>query len=163
MTQLSSANNKSARNHRAAQATVQRLNAANHKIDVLRERRLKNPNTLGDSLLKAALPSFATFIAGQIAHVVWKKNIHSGKINLGSNKHRNEQRNGQRNEQRNERSNEKIAQKQRVKQEEPLLMSIGFAVFSAILTTIVGRLVSSGTLSYIARRQRKRQFRKNKF
>lgn len=167
MTQLSSANNKSARNHRAAQATVQRLNAANHKIDVLRERRLKNPNTLGDSLLKAALPSFATFIAGQIAHVVWKKNIHSEKINLGSNKQRNEQRNGQRNEQRNEqrngRSNEKIAQKQRVKQEEPLLMSIGFAVFSAILTTIVGRLVSSGTLSYIARRQRKRQFRKNKF
>lgn len=171
MTQLSSANNKSARNHRAAQATVQRLNAANHKIDVLRERRLKNPNTLGDSLLKAALPSFATFIAGQIAHVVWKKNIHSGKINLGSNKQRNEQRNeqrnGQRNEQRNEqrngRSNEKIAQKQRVKQEEPLLMSIGFAVFSAILTTIVGRLVSSGTLSYIARRQRKRQSRKNKF
>ncbi|MBF9315153.1 DUF4235 domain-containing protein [Bifidobacteriaceae bacterium NR002] len=163
MTQLSSANNKSARNHRAAQATVQRLNAANHKIDVLRERRLKNPNTLGDSLLKAALPSFATFIAGQIAHVVWKKNIHSEKINLGSNKQRNEQSNGQRNEQRNGRSNEKIAQKQRVKQEEPLLMSIGFAVFSAILTTIVGRLVSSGTLSYIARRQRKRQFRKNKF
>ena len=163
MTQLSSANNKSARNHRAAQTTVQRLNAANHKIDVLRERRLKNPNTLGDSLLKSALPSFATFIAGQIAHVVWKKNIHSEKINLGSNKQRNEQSNGQRNEQRNGRSNEKIAQKQRVKQEEPLLMSIGFALFSAILTTIVGRLVSSGTLSYIARRQRKRQFRKNKF
>ena len=114
-------------------------------------------------MLKAALPSFATFIAGQIAHVVWKKNIHSEKINLGSNKHRNEQSNEQRNEQRNGRSNEKIAQKQRVKQEEPLLMSIGFAVFSAILTTIVGRLVSSGTLSYIARRQRKRQFRKNKF
>lgn len=163
MTQLSSANNKSARNHRAAQTTVQRLNAANHKIDVLRERRLKNPNTLGDSLLKSALPSFATFIAGQIAHVVWKKNIHSEKINLGSNKQRNEQSNGQRNEQRNGRSNEKIAQKQRVKQEEPLLMSIGFALFSAILTTIVGRLVNHGTLSYVARRQRKRQFRKNKF
>ena len=151
MTQLSSANNKYARNHRAAQATVQRLNAANHKIDVLRERRLKNPNTLGDSLLKAALPSFATFIAGQIAHVVWKKHVDTEKINLNSNNRPNNL------------SKEKIAQKQRVKQEEPLLMSIGFAVFSAILTTIVGRLVSSGTLSYIARRQRKRQFRKNKF
>ena len=151
MTQLSSANNKFARNHRAAQATVQRLNAANHKIDVLRERRLKNPNTLGDSLLKAALPSFATFIAGQIAHVVWKKHVDNKKINLDSNNHPNNL------------SKEKIEQKQRVKQEEPLLMSIGFAVFSAILTTIVGRLVSSGTLSYIARRQRKRQFRKNKF
>lgn len=151
MTQLSSANNKSARNHRAAQATVQRLNAANHKIDVLRERRLKNPNTLGDSLLKAALPSFATFIAGQIAHVIWKKHVDTKKINLNSNNRSNNL------------SKEKIAQKQRVKQEEPLLMSIGFAVFSAILTTIVGRLVSSGTLSYIARRQRKRQFRKNKF
>lgn len=151
MTQLSSANNKFARNHRAAQATVQRLNAANHKIDVLRERRLKNPNTLGDSLLKAALPSFATFIAGQIAHVVWEKHVDTKKINLDSNNHPNNL------------SKEKIEQKQRVKQEEPLLMSIGFAVFSAILTTIVGRLVSSGTLSYIARRQRKRQFRKNKF
>ncbi|RFD75512.1 hypothetical protein AXE76_05015 [Gardnerella vaginalis] len=151
MTQLSSANNKFARNHRAAQATVQRLNAANHKIDVLRERRLKNPNTLGDSLLKAALPSFATFIAGQIAHVIWKKHVDTRKINLDSNNHPNNL------------SKEKIEQKQRVKQEEPLLMSIGFAVFSAILTTIVGRLVSSGTLSYIARRQRKRQFRKNKF
>lgn len=151
MTQLSSANNKFARNHRAAQATVQRLNAANHKIDVLRERRLKNPNTLGDSLLKAALPSFATFIAGQIAHVIWKKHVDTKKINLNSNNHPNNL------------SKEKIEQKQRVKQEEPLLMSIGFAVFSAILTTIVGRLVSSGTLSYIARRQRKRQFRKNKF
>ena len=151
MTQLSSANNKYARNHRAAQATVQRLNAANRKIDALRERRLKNPNTLGDSLLKAALPSFATFIAGQIAHVVWKKHVDTEKINLNSNNRPNNL------------SKEKIAQKQRVKQEEPLLMSIGFAVFSAILTTIVGRLVSSGTLSYIARRQRKRQFRKNKF
>lgn len=155
MTQLSSANNKSARNHRAAQATVQRLNAANHKIDVLRERRLKNPNTLGDSLLKAALPSFATFIAGQIAHLIWKKHVDTRKINLNSNNRPNNLSNNL--------SKEKIAQKQRVKQEEPLLMSIGFAVFSAILTTIVGRLVSSGTLSYIARRQRKRQFRKNKF
>lgn len=151
MTQLSSANNKFARNHRAAQITVQRLNAANHKIDALRERRLKNPNTLGDSLIKAALPSFATFIAGQIAHVIWKKHVDTRKINLDSNNHPNNL------------FKEKIEQKQRVKQEEPLLMSIGFAVFSAILTTIVGRLVSSGTLSYIARRQRKRQFRKNKF
>lgn len=151
MTQLSSANNKSARNHHAAQATVQRLNAANHKIDALRERRLKNPNTLGDSLLKAALPSFATFIAGQIAHVVWKKHVDTRKINSDSNNRPNNL------------SKEKIAQNQRVTQEEPLLMSIGFAVFSAILTTIVGRLVSHRTLSYVARRQRKRQFRKNKF
>ena len=151
MTQLSSANNKSARNHRAAQATVQRLNAANRKTDALRERRLKNPNTLGDSLLKAALPSLATFIAGQIAHVIWKKHVDTKKINLNSNNRPNNL------------SKEKIAQKQCVNQEEPLLMSLGFAVFSAILTTIVGRLVSSGTLSYIARRQRKRQFRKNKF
>ena len=151
MTQLPSANNKSARSHRAAQITVQRLNAANHKIDALRERRLKNPNTLGDSLLKAALPSLATFIAGQIAHVIWKKHVDTKKINLNSNNRPNNL------------SKEKIAQKQCVNQEEPLLMSLGFAVFSAILTTIVGRLVSSGTLSYIARRQRKRQFRKNKF
>ena len=151
MTQLPSANNKSARSHRAAQITVQRLNAANHKIDALRERRLKNPNTLGDSLLKAALPSFATFIAGQIAHVIWKKHVDTRKINVNSNNRPNNL------------SKEKIVQKQRVKQEEPLLMSLGFAVFSAILTTIVGRLVSHGTLSYIVRRQRKRQFRKNKF
>ena len=151
MTQLPSANNKSARSHRAAQITVQRLNAANHKIDALRERRLKNPNTLGDSLLKAALPSLATFIAGQIAHVIWKKHVDTKKINLNSNNRPNNL------------SKEKIAQKQCINQEEPLLMSLGFAVFSAILTTIVGRLVSSGTLSYIARRQRKRQFRKNKF
>lgn len=151
MTQLPSANNKSARSHRAAQITVQRLNAANHKIDALRERRLKKPNTLGDSLLKAALPSFATFIAGQIAHVIWKKHVDTRKINVNSNNRPNNL------------SKEKIVQKQRVKEEEPLLMSLGFAVFSAILTTIVGRLVSHGTLSYIARRQRKRQFRKNKF
>ncbi|RFT28771.1 DUF4235 domain-containing protein, partial [Bifidobacteriaceae bacterium VN003] len=57
---------------------------------------------------------------------------------------------------------EKIAQKQRIKQEEPLLLSLGFAVFSAILTTIVGRLASHGTLFYIARRQRKRQLRSQK-
>ncbi|RIY25802.1 DUF4235 domain-containing protein, partial [Bifidobacteriaceae bacterium WP022] len=45
---------------------------------------------------------------------------------------------------------------------EPLLLSLGFAVFSAILTTIVGRLASHGTLFYIARRQRKRQLRSQK-
>ncbi|MFU0574559.1 DUF4235 domain-containing protein [Gardnerella vaginalis] len=150
MTQLSSANAKTQRSHRAAQATVQRLNAANRKIDALRERRLKNPNTLGDSLLKAALPSFATFIAGQIAHIVWKKHVDTRKINLNSNNRPNNL------------SKEKIAQKQHVKQEEPLLMSIGFAVFSAILTTIVGRLANRGTLSYVARRQRKRQLRSQK-
>lgn len=151
MTQLSSANSKSAHSHRAAQTAVQRLNAANHKIDVLRERRLKNPNTLGDSLLKSALPSFATFVAGQIAQLIWKKHVDTKKINLNSNNRSNNL------------SKEKIAKEQRVKQEEPLLMSLGFAVFSAIITTLVGRLVSHGTLSYIARRQRKRQFRKNKF
>ena len=106
-------------------------------------------------MLKAALPSFATFIAGQIAHVIWKKNFDNKKTNLSYNKRSNNHSNNH--------SKEKIAQKQQAKQEEPLLMSLGFAVFSAILTTIVGRLVNHGTLSYIARRQRKRQFRKNKF
>ena len=151
MTQLSSANNKSAHTHRAAQTAVQRLNATNRKIDALRERRLKNPNTLGDSLLKSALPSFATFIAGQIAQLIWKKHVDTRKINLNSNNRSNNL------------SNEKTAQKQRVKQEEPLIMALGFAVFSAILTTLVGRLVNRGTMSYIARRQRKRQLRKIKF
>lgn len=150
MTQLSSANTKTQQSHRAAQATVQRLNAANRKIEALRERRLRNQNTLGDSLLKSALPSFATFIAGQIAHLIWKKHVDTRKINLNSNSRSNNL------------SKEKVAQKQRIKQEEPLLLSLGFAVFSAILTTIVGRLANHGTLSYIARRQRKRQLRSQK-
>ncbi|WP_427876115.1 DUF4235 domain-containing protein [Gardnerella sp. 2492-Sm] len=151
MTQLSSANNKSAHSHLAAQAAVQQLNATNRKIDALRERRLKNQNTLGDSLLKHALPSFATFMAGQLAHLIWKKNFDTKKTNLRSNKRSNNL------------SKEKIAQKKQAKQEEPLLMALGFAVFSAIITTLVGRFVGRGTSSYIAHRQRKRQFRKNKF
>lgn len=102
-------------------------------------------------MLKSVLPSFATFIAGQIAHLIWEKHVDTRKINLNSNSRSNNL------------SKEKIAQKQRIKQEEPLLLSLGFAIFSAILTTIVGRLANHGTLSYIARRQRKRQFRKNKF
>ena len=102
-------------------------------------------------MLKAALPSFATFIAGQIAQLIWKKHVDTKKINLNSNNRSNNL------------SNEKTAQKQRVKQEEPLIMALGFAVFSAILTTLVGRLVNRGTMSYIARRQRKRQLRKIKF
>lgn len=170
MASLSSAEKNSGKNH-AAQAVVQKLNATNRKVIAMKERRLKNPNTLGDLIIKSAIPSFATFIAGEVASAAWKhylanpssknkgkfsKNSKAGSISELNQTSKADKNNNSKKANKSNNSNKKSHQ------DESLLMSLGLAIFSAIITTLVGRVAGHGTSKFIAHRQRKRKLRSQK-
>lgn len=113
----------------ASNLTIKRLNKVNDKAIALRQKRLKNPDTLLDMIAKSAIPAIVTMVVGKVAEIVWKHYVKNNKMH-------------------------KIAQN---KQEDSLLMNIGLAVFSAILTTVAGRYTNRAVLSAIKKRQSRRK------
>lgn len=113
----------------ASNLTIKRLNKVNDKAIALRQKRLKNPDTLLDMIAKSAIPAIVTMVVGKVAEIVWKHYVKNNKMH-------------------------KIAQN---KQEDSLLMNIGLAIFSAILTTVAGRYTNRAVLSAIKRRQSRRK------
>lgn len=113
----------------ASNLTIKRLNKVNDKAIVLRQKRLKNPDTLLDMIAKSAIPAIVTMVVGKVAEIVWKHYVKNNKMH-------------------------KIAQN---KQEDSLLMNLGLAIFSAILTTVAGRYTNRAILSAIKKRQSRRK------
>lgn len=113
----------------ASNLTIKRLNKVNDKAIALRQKRLKNPDTLLDMIAKSAIPAIVTMVVGKVAEIIWKHYVKNNKMH-------------------------KIAQN---KQEDSLLMNIGLAIFSAILTTVAGRYTNRAVLSAIKRRQSRRK------
>lgn len=113
----------------ASNLTIKRLNKVNDKAIALRQKRLKNPDTLLDMIAKSAIPAIVTMVVGKVAEIVWKHYVKNNKMH-------------------------KIAQN---KQEDSLLMNIGLAIFSAILTTVAGRYTNRAILSAIKKRQSRRK------
>lgn len=113
----------------ASNLTIKRLNKVNDKAIALRQKRLKNPDTLLDMIAKSAIPAIVTMVVGKVAEIVWKHYVKNNKMH-------------------------KIAQN---KQEDSLLMNIGLAIFSAILTTVAGRYTNRAVLSAIKKRQSRRK------
>lgn len=113
----------------ASNLTIKRLNKVNDKAIALRQKRLKNPDTLLDMIAKSAIPAIVTMVVGKVAEIVWKHYVKNNKMH-------------------------KVAQN---KQEDSLLMNIGLAIFSAILTTVAGRYTNRAVLSAIKRRQSRRK------
>ncbi|MFU0563762.1 hypothetical protein ACMZ89_06250 [Gardnerella vaginalis] len=113
----------------ASNLTIKRLNKVNDKAIALRQKRLKNPDTLLDMIAKSAIPAIVTMVVGKVAEIVWKHYVKNNKMH-------------------------KIAQN---KQEDSLFMNIGLAIFSAILTTVAGRYTNRAVLSAIKKRQSRRK------
>lgn len=113
----------------ASNLTIKRLNKVNDKAIALRQKRLKNPDTLLDMIAKSAIPAIVTMVVGKVAEIVWKHYVKNNKMH-------------------------KIAQN---KQEDSLLMNLGLAIFSAILTTVAGRYTNRAVLSAIKKRQSRRK------
>lgn len=113
----------------ASNLTIKRLNKVNDKAIALRQKRLKNPDTLLDMIAKSAIPAIVTMVVGKVAEIVWKHYVKNNKMH-------------------------KVAQN---KQEDSLLMNLGLAIFSAILTTVAGRYTNRAVLSAIKRRQSRRK------
>lgn len=113
----------------ASNLTIKRLNKVNDKAIALRQKRLKNPDTLLDMIAKSAIPAIVTMVVGKVAEIVWKHYVKNNKMH-------------------------KVAQN---KQEDSLLMNIGLAIFSAILTTVAGRYTNRAVLSAIKKRQSRRK------
>ena len=113
----------------ASNLTIKRLNKVNDKAIALRQKRLKNPDTLLDMIAKSAIPAIVTMVVGKVAEIVWKHYVKNNKMH-------------------------KVAQN---KQEDSLLMNIGLAIFSAILTTVAGRYTNRAILSAIKKRQSRRK------
>ena len=56
-----------------ADRIVASLGAVNAKVDEMRSNLEHDPDSLGDKILKAALPSIAGLVAGKLFQVVWNR------------------------------------------------------------------------------------------
>lgn len=58
-----------------ADKAVENLRRIDRKIDALRNQMMSDPDSLGDKLLKMAIPSAAGLVAGRLFQMVWDKSI----------------------------------------------------------------------------------------
>lgn len=137
-----------------AQHTIEQLNTLNTHVERLRQRRINDPDTLADKLFKSAIPSVVTFVAMQIAQLAWnhtakprlmpdsssKPHTKSHALNAPTKSHTLDSKG---NQHRNE--------------QDPLLATIAFAVFSAIVSTVVSRSCQQIINTVIAHKQQKRR------
>lgn len=117
-----------------AESTADRIvagfDAINKKVDAMRADRLNDPDSLGDKLLKAALPSVAGFVAGKAFTMLW---------NRGTARHARKNVNGD----------------GTVDQQESLLMSLLFSALSAAIGAAVSQLSDRGSQAIVDRRHRR--------
>ncbi|UQA90421.1 hypothetical protein [Gardnerella vaginalis] len=142
----------------ASNLTIKRLNKVNDKAIALRQKRLKNPDTLLDMIAKSAIPAIVTMVVGKVAEIVWKHYVKNNKMHkIAQNKQFEKYRKNKssKNKDVNREDYKKISKDN--KQEDSLLMNLGLAIFSAILTTVAGRYTNRAVLSAIKKRQSRRK------
>lgn len=106
----------------------------NEKVDAMRAERLNDPDSLGDKLLKSALPSVAGFVAGKVFTMLWNrgKSRRAASAGLGDGV---------------------------VDGQESFVMSLLFAALSAALGAVVSQLSDRGSQAIVDRRHRRRSGR----
>lgn len=120
------------------------------KVDAMRERRLNDPDSLGDKMLKFAIPSVAGFIASKAFQLVWN----------GLMAQRASQRAGRHSAQsavtrENSVGSGKLGDGT-IDEQESLFMSIAFSALSAALSAVVSQLSDRGSQALVNRRHRRR-------
>ncbi|MBT1177773.1 DUF4235 domain-containing protein [Bifidobacterium callimiconis] len=120
------------------------------KVDAMRERRLNDPDSLGDKLLKFALPSVAGFVASKAFQLLWNNTVSSRSV----------KRSG-RHTSKSDVSRETITDSNSlgdgiVDERESLFMSIAFSALSAALSAVVSQLSDRGSQALVTRRHNRR-------
>lgn len=103
----------------------------NEKVDTMRAERLNDPDSLGDKLLKAALPSIAGFVAGKVFTVLWNRGTSRRKSGAGT-------------------LGDGV-----VDDHESFVMSLLFSALSAAIGAVVSQLSDRGSQAIVDRRHRK--------
>ncbi|RSX50095.1 DUF4235 domain-containing protein [Bifidobacterium callimiconis] len=121
------------------------------KVDAMRERRLNDPDSLGDKLLKFALPSVAGFVASKAFQLLWNNTVSSRSV----------KRSG-RHTSKSDVSRETITESDSslgdgvIDERESLFMSIAFSALSAALSAVVSQLSDRGSQALVTRRHNRR-------
>ena len=103
----------------------------NEKVDAMRAERLNDPDSLGDKLLKAALPSIAGFVAGKVFTMLWNRGTSRRKSSTGA-------------------LGDGV-----VDDHESFVMSLLFSALSAAIGAVVSQLSDRGSQAIVDRRHRK--------
>ncbi|KAB8288448.1 hypothetical protein DSM100688_1015 [Bifidobacterium ramosum] len=111
----------------------------NEKVDAMRAERINDPDSLGDKLLKAALPSVAGFIAGKLFTLAWNHGV--------------ARRRGLRP------TSDGTLGDGVVDDKESLLASLMFSALSASIGAVVSQLSDRGSQAIVNRRHRKHNTR----
>lgn len=62
----------------AADEAVAMFHRIDRKVNAMREAKLADPDSLGDKVIKAALPALAGLVAGKLFDVLWRKGTGMG-------------------------------------------------------------------------------------
>ncbi|WP_033494341.1 DUF4235 domain-containing protein [Bifidobacterium biavatii] len=112
----------------------------NEKVDAMRAKRINDPDSLGDKLLKFALPSVAGFVAGKLFTFAWNRSVGrnrkaampAGTAGAGS-------------------LGDGV-----VDEKESLMMSVLFSALSSAVGAAVSQLSDRGSQAIVDRRHRRR-------
>lgn len=108
---------------------VDALHGVDDKVDAMRARRLSDPDSMGDKLLKWALPSAAGLIGGKLFELVWKRGVSRRNTRRG------------------------LA----ADAPQGLLMNLAFAALSAAFGAVVSQLSDHGSKAIVDLRHRHRR------
>ncbi|NEG55216.1 DUF4235 domain-containing protein [Bifidobacterium platyrrhinorum] len=115
----------------SADRAVEALHRVDEKVDALREQRMNDPESLGDKLLKWAVPSLAGLIGGKLFQLVWNHGMSRRNVRRG------------------------LA----ADAPQGVLASVAFSVLSAAFGALVSQLSDRGSKAIVDRRHRRRDGR----
>ena len=115
-----------------ADSTIDALHRIDDKVDMLRDRRLNDPDSLLDKAFKWALPTLTGAVAGKLFQLGWDRTIGRGVSRMAAQKDRGDAAG------------------------QGLLMSIAFAAASAAFGAVVAQLSDRTSKAIVARRHRRR-------
>lgn len=113
----------------SADRTVEALHQVDAKVNALRDQRLNDPDTLGDKLVKWAVPSLAGLIGGKLFQYVWDRGISRRNARRG------------------------LA----ADTPQGMAASLAFAAASAAVGAVIGQLSDRGSQAFVERRHRRRR------
>jgi hypothetical protein len=110
-----------------ADQAIAGLHRIDEQVNTMRDQRLADPDSLGDKLIKLALPALTGMIAGKVFQMVWDKG--AGRHNL----------------------------RKGLDSDAPqsLMMGLAFAAASAAFGAVVSQLSERGSRAFVDRRHRK--------
>ena len=136
-------------------AVIAVFDRINEKVDAMRTTRLNDPDSLGDKLLKAVLPSLAGLVAGQLFTMLWNRTVGGrGGALTGRGRRSGSQAGTPSVRPSGGRPGDGV-----VDERESVLMSILFAGLSAAFGAAVSHLSTRGSQALVDRRHRRRTAR----